>query len=348
MPLAVFKRGSKGPFVAEIQKQLNVFAGYGLSLMGNGSSLHAPLVEDGAYGRKTAERVREFQQWNPPLKIDGKVGPNTWGKMTGKMWSPEVAKAAQEAAPVVADKTEVSPENWVFRPEADAKPGYLYVLAEKDFAKARRSGNLPHRSSHPKEMCHYSFVHNTMSGPIDMLDTLITNNILIKELILCGHSGGAGVLTFGDKPLAFHGMSASYFREIMPFLLPGAIIWIFGCSFASSRNNVFDWDHNMAFPEEMLPTPSGGITAMIDIAKYTKREVRAGFTYQTSNFDGFTKEWCAAYPDGSFKIHYMGRKLTPREAIQLALERGGTCALWPVIYGMWGYKAISDMFKRAA
>ena len=60
--------GSKGSDVTELQKLLNK----------NGYS----LTEDGVFGAKTQEAVRDYQQKNN-LSVDGIVGTNTWGALTG-------------------------------------------------------------------------------------------------------------------------------------------------------------------------------------------------------------------------------------------------------------------------
>ena len=60
--------GSQGNDVTELQKLLNQ----------NGYSLD----EDGVFGDKTQEAVKDYQQKNN-LDVDGIVGTNTWGSLTG-------------------------------------------------------------------------------------------------------------------------------------------------------------------------------------------------------------------------------------------------------------------------
>ena len=60
--------GSKGSDVTELQKLLNK-NGYSLS-------------EDGIFGAKTQDAVRDYQQKNN-LSVDGIVGTNTWGALSG-------------------------------------------------------------------------------------------------------------------------------------------------------------------------------------------------------------------------------------------------------------------------
>ena len=60
--------GSQGSEVTELQKLLNQ----------NGYS----LTEDGIFGTKTQEAVKDYQQKNN-LTVDGIVGTNTWGALTG-------------------------------------------------------------------------------------------------------------------------------------------------------------------------------------------------------------------------------------------------------------------------
>ena len=62
------RQGSKGDDVLELQKLLNQ----------NGYS----LAEDGSFGPATLSAVKDYQQKNG-LTVDGIVGTNTWGKLTG-------------------------------------------------------------------------------------------------------------------------------------------------------------------------------------------------------------------------------------------------------------------------
>lgn len=67
----VYKLGSRGSQVKKIQQKL-VDLGYDLGTSGpNGDGV------DGQYGGKTYRAVKKFQEANPPLKVDGKVGDNT-------------------------------------------------------------------------------------------------------------------------------------------------------------------------------------------------------------------------------------------------------------------------------
>ncbi len=64
---------SQGDDVKFLQDQLNVQPPTALP----------PLAIDGKFGRKTQARVREFQG-HTGLKVDGIVGPRTWGKLLGR------------------------------------------------------------------------------------------------------------------------------------------------------------------------------------------------------------------------------------------------------------------------
>lgn len=65
--MITLKNGSKGEEVKTLQKKLNEFMPYGLSV-------------DGIFGPKTEEAVRDFQ-YHKGLTIDGIVGPKTWGAL---------------------------------------------------------------------------------------------------------------------------------------------------------------------------------------------------------------------------------------------------------------------------
>jgi hypothetical protein len=60
-------RGSEGPLVAQLQRQLQSDHG----------DFAGQLAVDGIYGSQTEVAVREFQRGSPGLKVDGIVGPAT-------------------------------------------------------------------------------------------------------------------------------------------------------------------------------------------------------------------------------------------------------------------------------
>ncbi|MBS2969535.1 glucosaminidase domain-containing protein [Metabacillus sp. KIGAM252] len=62
-PGELIKKGSKGMYAADVQKQLN--------------KLNFKLAEDGIFGAKTERTVRTFQQMKG-LSADGVVGSKTW------------------------------------------------------------------------------------------------------------------------------------------------------------------------------------------------------------------------------------------------------------------------------
>ena len=64
------RKGSSGSDVLDLQKRLNS-TGYGYN-----------LAEDGVFGDKTLAAVQDYQK-RSGLTVDGIVGVNTWGKLTG-------------------------------------------------------------------------------------------------------------------------------------------------------------------------------------------------------------------------------------------------------------------------
>jgi hypothetical protein len=65
----MYRVGSRGPEVKQIQERLNM-------------QVHAGLVPDGIFGPKTASAVQQFQQFEQ-LTVDGIVGPCTWAALFG-------------------------------------------------------------------------------------------------------------------------------------------------------------------------------------------------------------------------------------------------------------------------
>ncbi|MCM1217040.1 MAG: peptidoglycan-binding protein [Lachnospiraceae bacterium] len=88
MPL--LKKGSKGEDVKTLQKLLGVDV-------------------DGIFGSKTEAAVKEFQQKNK-LKVDGKVGPETWGKLLeqGKASNPPAKDETKTETEVEKKQRELS------------------------------------------------------------------------------------------------------------------------------------------------------------------------------------------------------------------------------------------------
>ena len=310
MPIRVLKRGCKGSFVAEIQSQLNLLAGYGLSLMGNGSSLYPALVEDGDYGRKTVQRVEEFQKWNPPLKVDGKVGPNTYAKLSGKFWSPlEDAKAAK-----------ATPVNVV-----DAAParthGALYLIdgvgVDGSKPEQRASTKQPRASRHPVESCHYVYIDRDKFSSVvpDTKAIASEHNVRFSEVLVIAHGGGAGHLWLGGSCINMNGPNAELFRLIRETLVPGGIIWFFVCNFATRTAQRNQSEADAPTPNELRQ--GNGSQAMQKIAAHSGCEVRATFMPHFGSFDHFPILWASAKPNGSFEYHLKGRTLSVGELITI-------------------------------
>lgn len=82
--------GSQGSSVSELQKMLNQ----------NGYSLDT----DGIYGSKTLAAVKDYQQKNG-LSVDGIVGNDTWGALTGSSPSNASTKSTSKSKSATAPKT---------------------------------------------------------------------------------------------------------------------------------------------------------------------------------------------------------------------------------------------------
>ena len=283
------KSGSSGDAVTAAQLRLNKLG-----------SIFDQLEADGKFGPKTKARVISFQQ-NYNLVPDGIVGPCTWGALIGL--SPELGMPKVKPAPAPA------PE-----PVAAPKTGYLYLLDGPSYLSETASGKFPKRSVHMADACHYVLAQPNMdpSMAVTMGKVADAENLSIREIIISGHSGGAGVLHIGGHKM-YMGGATSLFRYVKPRLAKDCIIWIFACSFATPNDQVIDTDHDVIWPDEMLE--GAGTKAMQAIAAYTNCEVRAGFGYQTKNFEHFTAQWCSVSPNGAIKLHYFGRTMSFRENI---------------------------------
>ena len=89
--------GSQGSDVTELQKLLNKNGGYN-------------LAEDGIYGDKTKAAVLDWQQKNK-LAMDGIVGENTWGSLTGFKPSDNNAPVSTMGASTGAAQTTSATKN---------------------------------------------------------------------------------------------------------------------------------------------------------------------------------------------------------------------------------------------
>lgn len=94
---SVLKKGSKGPFVAELQRNLNTI-GFG------------PLKEDGDFGEKTEKAVKAFQN-KVGLTSDGWAGPRTLeaiGMAIGALNAKPKIEKLEAVAPAVEEEVKKS------------------------------------------------------------------------------------------------------------------------------------------------------------------------------------------------------------------------------------------------
>ena len=109
----VYKIGDRGETVKQIQKALH-------------------LLPDGIYGRITMEAVSEFQRQNPPLKIDGMVGPATLAKLIPLRWKKSKRMIDEiiihcTATPEYMDATVEDIRRW-HKQQGWSDIGYHYVI----------------------------------------------------------------------------------------------------------------------------------------------------------------------------------------------------------------------------
>jgi len=287
MPVLV-KRGHRGPYVRDIQSQLNL----------NKTTYYSsypPLVVDGIYGKNTRRRVEEFQYSNPPLKVDGIVGPNTWAKLFPSPSSPATTAPVPPASP---------PET------GPPEPAVLYVHAH-DAPGKNATGSI-----HQSMEVHHVVVPNGKAGesPAMMKAVIERENIVLTSLVINTHGGGAGRIKIGGQ-FVHLGQQPRFFKGVQGHLAPQAIVWIYACAFATATRPLNDGDAWLVSIDEIRH--GEGIKAVQSVARYLQREVRAGFGMQFGDMSGFTGCWVSADPSGEYKFHAFGRLMNPQEYVNM-------------------------------
>ena len=113
------KYGSQGGDVTELQRLLNSKGNYNLNA-------------DGIFGAKTQAAVKDYQQKNG-LAVDGIVGKNTWGALTGGTQSSNATPTSNNSGFKVSDQTATADQNR--QALAAQKPGeFTYGAYEKSDA----------------------------------------------------------------------------------------------------------------------------------------------------------------------------------------------------------------------
>ena len=111
--------GSQGSDVTELQKLLNSKGNYN-------------LATDGIFGAKTQAAVKDYQK-NNGLDVDGIVGNNTWGSLTGGSQQSSATATSSNNGFQVSDKTAAADQNR--QAIAANKPGeFSYGAYEKSDA----------------------------------------------------------------------------------------------------------------------------------------------------------------------------------------------------------------------
>ncbi|MEM7696131.1 MAG: peptidoglycan-binding domain-containing protein [Pseudomonadota bacterium] len=304
--IGVLKRGSKGPFVAEIQEKLNAVAGFHVSpYHGNGASALAPLSVDGKYGPLTAARVEEFQKRNPPLRVDGRVGPNTFAKLTAKLWTPAETQKAAGSNPTPPAT-----------PKAVEKHLYIHCPPVP--------GAGDHGTQHKANDCiHVILPEVGLSTVKSEIESAIkAENAKIKDVVLNAHGSGTGVAIIGGTKVDLTTPdNLRFFDPIKPHFAAQGIIWIFACAFATPVRPTSDADAWLVHDWEVAK--GAGTAGMRRIAQYTGRPVRASYGVNFGDMSGFTAPWAEVTPAGTVTIHQNGRALSPDETTLLRDTIGG-------------------------
>jgi len=124
--MELYKKGSRGEVVKQIQKALN-------------------LLPDGIYGALTEERVKEFQREHG-LKADGVVGPATLAKLIPARWKRSKRKITEiivhcSATPDGKDYTVVDIRRW-HKQQGWSDIGYHYVVYRNGHIEPGRDVDL--------------------------------------------------------------------------------------------------------------------------------------------------------------------------------------------------------------
>lgn len=99
---STLKKNSKGPFVIELQNQLNMLG-------------HGPLTPDGVFGAATEKAVKEFQA-SAGLTVDGWAGPRTLealGAAAARLQNePKIAAVREETKEVIEQEVKSKSNIW--------------------------------------------------------------------------------------------------------------------------------------------------------------------------------------------------------------------------------------------
>ena len=124
--MEIYKKGSRGEMVRQIQKALN-------------------LLADGIYGEVTTEAVRAFQSENG-LKADGIVGPATLAKLIPVRWKRSKRRITEiivhcSATPEGKDYTVLDIRKW-HKQQGWSDIGYHYVVYRNGHIEAGRDVDI--------------------------------------------------------------------------------------------------------------------------------------------------------------------------------------------------------------
>ncbi|PKL96758.1 MAG: hypothetical protein CVV18_00405 [Gammaproteobacteria bacterium HGW-Gammaproteobacteria-8] len=294
MPVLI-KRGHRGQHVVRIQTHLNLEARFGYSAFGQ-------LAEDGIFGPKTAQRVAEWQQMKG-LVADGIVGPNTWNAM---FHAPIPANAAGGSTGASAP---VPPP----APPPPPQRGILYVHSHDVPGKGQNA------SIHRAEDCHHIIVppNQAADAPRLMASVIDSNNLTLSDMVLNTHGGGAGRISIGGAMIDLQ-RQPRFFKSVKGRFESGAIVRIIACAFATASVPLNDREAWLVTPDELAY--GDGIKALQVVAGYLGVQVNAGFGMQFGDMSGYTGVWVSCQPNGNYRYHWLGRRLSISEFLGMIDE----------------------------
>ena len=316
----ILKWGSVGASVADLQTQLMHLFPH--SYPGSGKKV---LKIDGIFGPNTERWVRKFQN-HAKIKVDGKVGPQTWAEIEKH----RIAQSGSQSPDT--PRTTASPP----KPK---RGKILYVHDEKAPDAGETFGRHKAREKQGDVRSITIPRKTKLDDVMKRIERAIGNDPL--ELLILNAHGTTAQVSIGEK---FGPNDLDHFKKLRPIFQrnPGFKmgIEIHSCCFAAPKDVGYrkqDWTTRLRggvvdtlqslvhsasqgkygnkkpwrdeFPElgwDKVETAVGlGTKAMLTIAKNAQCTVKAGFFAQYSDpYGKFESNWACVWPPDKIRVYY--------------------------------------------